>query len=161
MIAFKAFTRAALLSSLLLFSLVAIADGLTPAQSAYLKFESRKAEDAFVRSVAQTAKARESYVASQLSADGGPVVAATDYMRNYAEQIRPYVPTRYSVLGTDGFGRSDMREKLREFFEVDRRYVAIAALKALADDGVLKPEQVSEAIAKYGIDPDKPNPVTV
>ena len=106
-------------------------------------------------------KARTSYVEQCLSAEGGPVIAATDYMRNYAEQIRPYVPTRYEVLGTDGYGRSDLREKLRSFFEVDRRYVSVAALKALADEGELKPKQVADAIAKYGIDPEKPNPVGV
>jgi pyruvate dehydrogenase E1 component len=108
-----------------------------------------------------TETARESYVAQCLSADRGPTVAATDYIRNYAEQIRPYVPTGYKVLGTDGFGRSDMREKLREFFEVDRRYVAVAALKALAEAGEIDAERVAEAIVKYGIDPLKPNPVTV
>jgi pyruvate dehydrogenase E1 component len=89
------------------------------------------------------------------------VIAATDYMRAFAEQIRAFVPRRYTVLGTDGFGRSDTREKLREFFEVDRRYVAIAALKALADEGALPATRVAEAIAKYGIDADKPAPWTV
>ena len=89
------------------------------------------------------------------------MIAATDYMRSYAEQIRPYVPTRYHVLGTDGYGRSDRRQKLREFFEVDRRYVCVAALKSLADDGQLEPEQVADAIAKFGIDSEKPNPVSL
>ncbi|MFL5262920.1 MAG: transketolase-like TK C-terminal-containing protein, partial [Anaeromyxobacteraceae bacterium] len=91
----------------------------------------------------------------------GPVVAATDYMRAFAEQIRPYVPRHYVVLGTDGYGRSDTREKLRRFFEVDRHHVAVAALKALADDGAIPMEKVSEAIEKYAIDRAKPAPWTV
>ena len=89
------------------------------------------------------------------------MVAASDYMRAYADQIRHYVPHRYRVLGTDGFGRSDTREKLRRFFEVNRYYIAVAALKSLADEGRIEARQVSEAIRKYGIDPEKPNPVTV
>ena len=104
---------------------------------------------------------RQSYVASQLDETAGPVIAATDYMRTYADQIRPYISRRYSVLGTDGFGRSDMRSQLRKFFEVNRYYIALAALKALADEGQIPAAKVSEAIAKYRIDPDKPNPVTV
>ena len=72
----------------------------------------------------------------------GPVIAATDYMRDYADQMRSQIPRRYVVLGTDGFGRSDYRVKLRQFFEVNRYYVAVAALKALADDGEIKPEVV-------------------
>jgi len=91
----------------------------------------------------------------------GPVIAATDYMRAFAEQIRPFVPRRYAVLGTDGFGRSDTREKLRRFFEVDRYYVTIAALKALADEGALPATRAAEAIKKYGIDTEKPAPWTV
>jgi pyruvate dehydrogenase E1 component len=90
----------------------------------------------------------------------GPIVAATDYMRIYADQIRPYLPRRYTVLGTDGFGRSDMRSQLRKFFEVNRWYVVIAALKALADEGALDAGLVPEALERYRIDPDKPNPVT-
>ena len=82
-------------------------------------------------------------------------------MRQYAEQIRPWVPRRYVVLGTDGFGRSDTREKLRHFFEVDRYWITVAALKALADEGTLKPALVAEAIAKYGLSVDKPTPRTV
>jgi pyruvate dehydrogenase E1 component len=108
-----------------------------------------------------TEKPKLSHVEQCLKDTRGPVIAATDYVRAFAEQIRPFVPRRYAVLGTDGFGRSDTREKLREFFEVDRRYVAVAALKALADEGQLDKAKVKEAIAKYGIDPDKPNPVTV
>ena len=88
-------------------------------------------------------------------------MAATDYMRNFADQIRPYVRGRYVVLGTDGFGRSDTRKNLRRFFEVDRHYVAVAALKALADEGTITIEKVAEAIDRYGIDTDKPNPTTV
>jgi pyruvate dehydrogenase E1 component len=88
-------------------------------------------------------------------------VAATDYMRIVADQIRPWVPGRFAVLGTDGYGRSDARAALREFFEVDRKYIVIAALKALADDGTLDPKTVAGAIGALGIDPSKPNPVTV
>ncbi|WP_462322247.1 pyruvate dehydrogenase (acetyl-transferring), homodimeric type, partial [Halochromatium sp.] len=103
---------------------------------------------------------RTAYVAAQLADSEGPIVAATDYIRAYADQIRPYLPRRYSVLGTDGFGRSDMRSQLRKFFEVNRWYVVIAALKALADEGKFPTSRVREAIEKYRIDPDKPNPVT-
>jgi len=103
---------------------------------------------------------RIAYVTEQLAGTSGPLVAATDYIRTHADQIRPYVPRRYAVLGTDGYGRSDMRSQLRKFFEVNRWYVAVAALKALADDGALPPQRVRDAIEKYRIDPDKPNPVT-
>jgi pyruvate dehydrogenase E1 component len=108
-----------------------------------------------------TAKPKSSHVATCLAGTEGPVIAATDYMRAYAEQIRAYVPRRYVVLGTDGFGRSDTREKLRRFFEVDRWYVTVAALKALADDGTLPAAKVAEAMRKYGIDAAKPAPWTV
>jgi pyruvate dehydrogenase E1 component len=110
-----------------------------------------------------TDKARVSYVQQCLERTAGPVIASTDYMRLFADQIRPYIPRgrSYTVLGTDGFGRSDTREKLRAFFEVDRHFVTVAALKALADDGVLPAAKVAEAIRKYGIDPGKPNPATV
>ena len=84
---------------------------------------------------------RQSHVEASLASTAGPVIAATDYVRAYAEQIRPYVSRRYVVLGTDGFGRSDTREKLRGFFEVDRHYVTVAALKALADEGTLPAAQ--------------------
>ena len=104
---------------------------------------------------------RQSYVEKCLAKHKGPAVAATDYMKSFADSIRPFVDRRYNVLGTDGFGRSDTRKKLREFFEVNRYYVALAALKALADDGVVPAAKVSEAIKKYGIDPAKPNPTTV
>jgi pyruvate dehydrogenase E1 component len=90
------------------------------------------------------------------------VVAATDYMKIFAEQIRAFLPTHnFLVLGTDGFGRSDTRKQLRKFFEVDRYYVAVAAMKALADQEALPRAKVTEAIRKYGIDPEKPNPATV
>jgi pyruvate dehydrogenase E1 component len=104
---------------------------------------------------------RLSYVEQCLNERSGPVIAASDYIRTFADQIRPYVKRRYVTLGTDGFGRSDLRRKLREFFEVNRYYVTLAALKALADDGAIPAKTVSEAIKKYGIDPAKPNPVTV
>jgi pyruvate dehydrogenase E1 component len=105
---------------------------------------------------------RLSYVEQCLKGRQGPVVAATDYMKTYADQIRPFVRNRYMVLGTDGFGRSDTREKLRRFFEVDRHHVAVAALKALAETTeAVSPKQVAEAIRKYGIDPEAPNPATV
>jgi pyruvate dehydrogenase E1 component len=111
---------------------------------------------------------RKSFVEQQLASSVGPVVASTDYMKAYAEQIRPYVqkatqdgkPTRnYKVLGTDGFGRSDFRSKLREHFEINRHYIVIAALKALSEDGKLPAAKVTEAIKKYGIKTDKINPL--
>jgi pyruvate dehydrogenase E1 component len=101
---------------------------------------------------------RKSYVDECLGARQGPIIAATDYMRAFADQIRPYVPRRYVCLGTDGFGRSDYRVALRKFFEVDRHYVAVAALKALADEGTLPETKVEVAIAKYGIETEKPAP---
>ncbi len=106
-------------------------------------------------------KPRMSYVEQCLADRKGPVVAASDYVRLFADQIRSFVPRRYVTLGTDGFGRSDVRKQLRKFFEVDRHYVAVAALNALADDGVIPAKKVSDAIKKYGIDPEKPNPITV
>jgi pyruvate dehydrogenase E1 component len=108
-----------------------------------------------------TEEARKSHVETCLGNRGGPVVAASDYMRLFADQIRPFVPHRYRVLGTDGFGRSDYRKRLRDFFEVDRRWIAVAALKTLADEGTVKPTVVAEATAKYSIDPEKPAPWTV
>ena len=104
---------------------------------------------------------RRSYVESCLDGYPGPVVAATDYLKLYAEQLRPFIPRRYLVLGTDGFGRSDTRVRLRRHFEVNRHYVAVAALKLLAEEGAMPVARVSEAIGKYGIDAGKPNPVTV
>ncbi|MCP4663206.1 MAG: pyruvate dehydrogenase (acetyl-transferring), homodimeric type [bacterium] len=106
-------------------------------------------------------KPRKSYVAQCLGDQRGPVIAATDYIRTYADQIRAFVPGRYTVLGTDGFGRSDTREQLRRFFEVDRYHVAVAALKALADEGSNPASAVSEAIKRYEINPGKPDPATV
>ncbi|OJW90349.1 MAG: pyruvate dehydrogenase (acetyl-transferring), homodimeric type [Alicycliphilus sp. 69-12] len=104
---------------------------------------------------------RPSFVARQLADHGGPVVASTDYMKAFAEQIRAFIPAgrSYTVLGTDGFGRSDFRYRLREHFEVNRHYIAVAALKSLADEGRLPAAKVAEAIAKYGIDADKINPL--
>jgi pyruvate dehydrogenase E1 component len=105
---------------------------------------------------------RESYVEQCLKDRPGPVVAATDYMKAYADQIRAFLPTQhYSVLGTDGFGRSDTRRALRRHFEVDRHYVAVAALKALADQETVPRAKVADAIKRYGIDPEKPSPVQV
>jgi pyruvate dehydrogenase E1 component len=104
---------------------------------------------------------RRSYVETCLADRPGPAIAATDYVKAFADQIRPCVPKRYRVLGTDGFGRSDYRVRLRNFFEVDRYYVAIAALKSLADEESIPASTVAAAIKKYGIDPEKPNPVTV
>jgi pyruvate dehydrogenase E1 component len=106
-------------------------------------------------------KPRLSYVEQCLGATKGPVVAATDYIRTYADQIREFVPRRYKVLGTDGFGRSDSRANLRRFFEVNRYYIAVAALRALAEEGDIPAAKVAEAIRKYGIDPEKPAPWTV
>ena len=108
-----------------------------------------------------TRKARQSYLETQLRGRKGPVVIATDYNRAYPEQIREFVPSRFVSLGTDGFGRSDTRDNLRIFFEVNRYYVVVAALKALCDDGEIDSKIVQQAIAKYDIDPEKPNPITV
>jgi pyruvate dehydrogenase E1 component len=104
---------------------------------------------------------RLSHVERCLGPRQGPVVAATDYVKLHADQIRPFVPHRYVALGTDGFGRSDTRSQLRTFFEVDRRWVAVAALKALADEGEIPARKVAEALSRYGIDPKKPCPVQV
>ena len=108
-----------------------------------------------------TKKARRSYLETQLQGRKGPVIISTDYIRAYAEQIREYVSSRFVSLGTDGFGRSDTRESLRTFFEVNRFYVVVAALKALSDSGEIDSKVVQQAIKKYGIDPEKPNPTTV
>jgi pyruvate dehydrogenase E1 component len=96
-------------------------------------------------------EAQVPHVTRCLEGTVGPVVAATDFMRGFAEQIRAFVPRRYVVLGTDGFGRSDTREQLRRFFEVDRRTVTLAALKALADEGVIPAEMVAEARSRYDL----------
>lgn len=107
------------------------------------------------------APARLPFVAQQLGAGSGPVVASTDYIKAYAEQIRPFVPRgrNYKVLGTDGFGRSDFRSKLREHFEVNRHYITLAALKALSEDGALPASEVARAISKYNIQADRVNPL--
>jgi pyruvate dehydrogenase E1 component len=104
---------------------------------------------------------RPSFVETSLANRQGPVVAATDYVRLFADQIRPFIFRRYVVLGTDGFGRSDRRSQLRSFFEVDRRFVALAALKALADEGAIPVATVSAALAKLEINPEKPDPTRV
>jgi pyruvate dehydrogenase E1 component len=106
-------------------------------------------------------KPQQPYIEKCLADHEGPVIAATDYVRAYADQVRPYISRSYTVLGTDGFGRSDTREKLREFFEVNRYYVAVAALYALSQDGQVPAKKVTEAMKKYNIDPKKPNPITV
>jgi len=108
-----------------------------------------------------TKKQKESYVTRTLKPQDGPFIAATDYIHNYADQIRAYVPGSYTVLGTDGFGRSDTRVQLRKHFEVNASYIAVAALKALADEGKLPASDVAKAIDKYGIDTKKPNPLSV
>lgn len=108
-----------------------------------------------------TQKAKEAYVTSCLKKCKGPIIAATDYMRSYADTIRAFIPQHYVTLGTDGYGRSDTRSKLRHFFEVDAKYIVVAALKALADEGKIDAKQVADAIKKLGIDPSKPNPLTV
>lgn len=106
-------------------------------------------------------KPQKAYVTQCLEGREGPVIAATDYMRNYADQIRAEVPQHYVVLGTDGFGRSDTRKKLRDFFEVNRYYIVVAALKALADEGKLSVDKVDAAIKQYQINVDLPAPWTV
>jgi pyruvate dehydrogenase E1 component len=106
-------------------------------------------------------KPKQTYVREALGERTGPFIAATDYMKTVADQIRQWVPGRYAVLGTDGFGRSDSRAELRRFFEVDRHYVVVATLKALADDGKLAAQVVTQAMKSFGIDPEKPNPLTV
>ncbi|HYW05101.1 MAG TPA: pyruvate dehydrogenase (acetyl-transferring), homodimeric type [Gammaproteobacteria bacterium] len=101
---------------------------------------------------------RGCYVRDCLDDAEGPVVAATDYLRAYPDQIRPYVEAPYYVLGADGFGRSDTREELRKYFEVDSAFIAVTALRALADQGQIERKTVTEAIRKYGVDPEKPAP---
>jgi pyruvate dehydrogenase E1 component len=104
---------------------------------------------------------KQSHVEQKLEGAEGPVIAATDYIRMLSEQIRPFVKGSYVTLGTDGFGRSDTREQLRHFFEVDRHWVTLAALKALADEGVIGRDKVAAALVKYNLDPNKPNPMSV
>jgi pyruvate dehydrogenase E1 component len=105
---------------------------------------------------------RVSHLQACLKDRDGPIIAATDYIKLFSHQISPFLPgRRVSALGTDGFGRSDTREQLRRFFEIDRHYVAVAAMKALSDIKAVSPTRVSEAIRTYGIDPEIPNPATV
>ena len=106
-------------------------------------------------------KPKQSYVTKSFSDMDCPTIAATDYMKIYADQIREFIHGRYYVLGTDGFGRSDTRAQLRRFFEVNRYYIAVVALKALADEDIIPVRTVTEAIKKFNIDPEKPNPVKV
>ena len=106
-------------------------------------------------------KQKLTYVESLFEDKNTPVVAATDYMKIYADQIREFIPNKYIVLGTDGFGRSDTRKQLRKFFEVNRHYIVVAALKALADEGKIEVGKINEAIKKYNIDPNKPEPTTI
>lgn len=101
---------------------------------------------------------KQSFVEECLEGTKGPVVASTDYMKSYADQIREFISGTYTVLGTDGFGRSDTRERLRHFFEVDRYFIVVAALTALVEDNVVDVGQVAAAIKKFGIDPEKVNP---
>ena len=108
-----------------------------------------------------TASDRTPYVSTCLEGIDGPFIAASDYVRIVPDQIRQWVPGRFVVLGTDGFGRSDSRAALREFFEMDSSNIVLAALNALADDGKLDRETVQAAVAALDLDPDKPNPVTV
>lgn len=108
-----------------------------------------------------TKKARKSYVEQMLEGRKGPAVIATDYTRTYSNQIREHIPMKLVALGTDGFGRSDTRANLRTFFEVNKYYITVAALKALADEGELETKVVQQAIKKYNIDAEKPNPITV
>ena len=106
-------------------------------------------------------KQKLSYVESAFKNDGIPVVAATDYMKIFADQIREFIPNKYIVLGTDGFGRSDTRSQLRKFFEVNRYYIVVASLKALAEEGKLSTDKINEAIKKYNIDQNKPEPTSI
>ena len=106
-------------------------------------------------------KARKSFLEKQLQGRKGPAVMATDYTRAFVDQLRNFIPMQFVTLGTDGFGRSDTRENLRIFFEVNRFYVVVAALKALSDEGEIDVKLVQQAIKKYKIDPEKPNPITV
>jgi pyruvate dehydrogenase E1 component len=108
-----------------------------------------------------TSEPRRAYVTERLAEQNGPVIASTDYIRAFADQIRQWVPSRYRVLGTDGYGRSDFRSALRRFFEVDRRYVTVAALKELADEGAIDAARVQKAIERYEIDTEAPMPTTV
>jgi pyruvate dehydrogenase E1 component len=100
---------------------------------------------------------KQAYISQVISSDA-PAIVATDYMKIYGEQLRAYIPTDYKVLGTDGFGRSDSRENLRHHFEVDAKFIVIAALKSLVDRKELPVDVLAKAIKEYGIDADKINP---
>jgi pyruvate dehydrogenase E1 component len=123
----------------------------------------RDGEDAirFNRLNPEAKDARKPYVTTLLEGRSGPAIAATDYVRTYANQIREFVPMKYTVLGTDGFGRSDTRANLRRHFEVDRNYIAHAAIAALAAEGKMTGKDVARAIKQYKIDGEKPNPIGV
>jgi pyruvate dehydrogenase E1 component len=105
-----------------------------------------------------TERPRIAYVTELLRGRQGPVIAASDYMKTFADQIRSWVEAPYVVLGTDGYGRSDTRAALRRFFEVDRAHVALAALEGLAEAGSIERKSLAEAIEELGIDPEAPNP---
>jgi pyruvate dehydrogenase E1 component len=100
------------------------------------------------------------YLTEVMEKHEGPAVFSSDYMRSYPEQIRRLIPNKLTILGTDGYGRSDSRAKLRDFFEVDRRWIVLASLQALVKDGTLEAGVLSEAVKKYDINPAKPNPLT-
>ena len=108
-----------------------------------------------------TAEPRVPWITEQLRDAGGPFIAATDYQKAHTDQLREFVPGSFTVLGTDGFGRSDTRRQLRQHFEVSREYIVLAAIKALADEGELDAKRVANALAQLGIDVDKPNPMYV
>lgn len=103
---------------------------------------------------------KEPYITQVLKNTEGPIVAATDYIKQYSDQVRAFVPRHYAVLGTDGFGRSDSRENLRSFFEVNRYYIALVALNSLAEEGKIDKSLVSKAIELYHLNPEKPNPLS-
>ena len=103
-------------------------------------------------------RSQKSYVEQCLGKSKAPVIAATDYIKSFADQIAPFVPGAYTALGTDGFGRSDYRVKLRSHFEVDRHFIVVSALRSLADKKVVTRDVVAAAIEKYGINPDRPTP---
>ena len=104
---------------------------------------------------------REPYVTELLNSHEGPVVAVTDSMKSVPDQIARWVRQPFVSLGTDGFGRSDTREQLRRFFEVDTEHIVVATLSALADMGEMKPEKVADAIKRYAVEPDRPSPVSL
>ena len=108
-----------------------------------------------------TKKAKKSFLENQLEDRKGPAIIATDYIQAYPDQIRDFVPMRYVCLGTDGYGRSDTRAALRDFFEVNRHHIVVAALKALVDEGAAEANVVTKAIKLYGIDAERPDPMSV